>query len=481
MRLFLIMGHADLSSKLQRVLLQHQVRLKPVPFSSSRDSHETLKVYDDSRLQFIQEMLDQEDEPEDSSQEAQQVLSGLLDQDELQAPTSPASNPVLARSDGADLEGLLVACAEAVAANDSAQAYELVEELTSFAYSGESSLHRAVLYFTNALVARLRGYGAQMYRIMSKEVSIRQTLAVQMNLPVLRATEFFANQTILEACRGQRNLKLHIVDYGIFYGCQWPSLIEALSQRDEGPPKKMMITGIELTSIAEASMRQTGEGLIAYAKSCGVPLEFQPVVSNTWEKAEPRYHLSSDEFLVINCKLRMRHLREDGYILMESPRKIFFKNIARLKPALFVQCVVTTDLSSPFFIHRFREAWRDIHIRMEQIEETMQVIDPPKLEYLNRLMEKTVMNMVACEGADRIERLSSYKTWNYLATRAGFEKLPISNQALQMVKLVWTSHKKFTYGIDEKWLLLGWKDVTLTAMSAWQPMCSTFPFIKEKN
>jgi len=53
----------------------------------------------------------------------------------------------------------------------------------------------------------------------------------------------FSNKTIYNAVAGKR--KLHIVDYGLSYGFQWPALFFLLGTREGGPPEVRM-TGIDV-------------------------------------------------------------------------------------------------------------------------------------------------------------------------------------------------------------------------------------------
>ncbi|WP_423787577.1 GRAS family protein, partial [Klebsiella pneumoniae] len=61
--------------------------------------------------------------------------------------------------------------------------------------------------------------------------------------PFKKISIFFANRMILE--RASNATTLHIIDFGIQYGFQWPVLIQLLSRRTGGAPK-LRITGIEL-------------------------------------------------------------------------------------------------------------------------------------------------------------------------------------------------------------------------------------------
>ena len=91
----------------------------------------------------------------------------------------------------------------------------------------------------------MSGTGAQLYTALSKQ---RPTVAQMLkgfrlfyeNVPFIHTAQNFANETIFEAFLGAS--RVHIVDYGISYGLQWPYLINRLSQRRGGPPH-LRITG----------------------------------------------------------------------------------------------------------------------------------------------------------------------------------------------------------------------------------------------
>ncbi|XP_002977081.2 scarecrow-like protein 31 [Selaginella moellendorffii] len=466
---------SDLCLQLRAALLRHQIPLEPVQAQISSQQHHS--IFDRSRLDYLTRILEENDEElllqlPQQQQTSYQVL--LRELTECLSPNSCASSSLSmdtaspphfpSRTSTVSFHSLLMDCARAVAANNSTDVHELVREIRTLASPQSRPVEKAALYFTNALVARLAGCGARMYAAMRQDVTRIQSISIRMNLPSLRATERFANQMILDACRGAK--RVHIVDYGILYGDQWPSLIKALSERAEGPPL-FKITGIDFPSLV--NLEKTGNRLVDYAESCGMHLEFHSIATAAWESAQPRYHLFS-ELLFVNCQLRMRHIREDGII--DSPRKLFFEKILSFKPVMFFQSVVHADIGSPFFIHRFDGAWRSFLARLESFEETMklELIDQSQLDFMDKFIEKCAMGAIACDGQNRVERISSYKTWDRLARKGQFGQLPVSKRALEMVMSVWSGHENFTYGMDENWLLLGWKDVVLNALSVWEPI-----------
>ncbi|XP_024543121.1 scarecrow-like protein 34 [Selaginella moellendorffii] len=157
--------------------------------------------------------------------------------------------------------------------------------------------------------------------------------------------------------------RVHIIDYGVLYGDQWPSLIKALSERAEGLPL-FKITGINFPS--RVNLEKTG-----WSTTCGMHLELHSIATVAWESAQPRYHPLDV------ARLRGRDHRQ--------PRKLFFEKILSFKPVMLFQSVVHADISSPFFIHRFDRAWRSFLARLESFEETMKLglIDQSQLDFMD--------------------------------------------------------------------------------------------------
>ncbi|KAI4339185.1 hypothetical protein MLD38_024150 [Melastoma candidum] len=45
------------------------------------------------------------------------------------------------------------------------------------------------------------------------------------------------------------------------------------------------------------------------------------------------------------------------------------------------------------------------------------------------------MNVIACEGSERIERPETYKQWQMRNTRAGFRQLPLNREIVEMRRI----------------------------------------------
>jgi GRAS domain family len=119
--------------------------------------------------------------------------------------------------------------------------------------------------------------------------------------PLKRVAYHFANKSILNNVTTAS--EIHIIDFGIFFGFQWPSLIQALAKR-EGRFPKLWITGVDFPQpgfrLAER-VKEIGRMLKNYVRDFEVPFEYQGVVASQWESiCFDDFSIKEDEVLIIN-------------------------------------------------------------------------------------------------------------------------------------------------------------------------------------
>jgi hypothetical protein len=69
-------------------------------------------------------------------------------------------------------------------------------------------------------------------------------LSLNQITPFIRFSHLTANQAILEAVQGGQQA-IHIIDFDIMHGVQWPPLMQALADRPNNtlhPPPMLLIT-----------------------------------------------------------------------------------------------------------------------------------------------------------------------------------------------------------------------------------------------
>ncbi|CDP09654.1 unnamed protein product [Coffea canephora] len=258
--------------------------------------------------------------------------------------------------------------------------------------------------------------------------------------PFKRMSNIFADKSIGRLTKGARCL--HIIDFGIAYGFQWPCLIQGLSLRPGGPPK-LRITGIDL-----------------------------PQPAKRWETIQLEdLKIGKGETIVVNCLYRLRHI-PDETAEGSTARDDVLNLIKKINPDFFVHGVTNGTYNVPFFVTRFREALHHFSSLFDMLEKTVPQSDQDRMLFEKEVLGRDSMNVIACEGSQRIERPETYKQWHVRNQRAGFSQLPLNQDIVREVraKVKLQYHKDFLVDEDGHWILQGWKGRVFYALSCWKPI-----------
>ncbi|XP_004295967.1 PREDICTED: scarecrow-like protein 14-like [Fragaria vesca subsp. vesca] len=374
-----------------------------------------------------------------------------------------------------DLRCLLISCAEAVAVDDRGTASELLKQIRQHSSPFGDYTQRLSHCFVNALEVRLAGTGSELYTTLAtKRASpadfskfYRALIAV---CPFLKMLMIFANQMIIKAA--EKAETLHIIDFGIRQGFQWPALIHCLSRRPGGPPK-LRITGLELTLSGchpEETVQETGHRLANYCKRFNVPFEYH-AIAKKWETVQlDELKVQRNEVLAVNCLCRFKYLLDET-VMVNSPRDTVLNIIRKLNPDIFVQSVVNGSHDAPFFVPRFREALFHFSALFDMLDTTLPREDQVRLGFEKEFIGREVMNIVACEGNNRIARPETYKQWQIRNMRAGFRLLPLDYEVVNKIKdkVKMEYHPNFVVNEDGHWMLHGWKGRMMFGCACWAP------------
>ncbi|KAL5549895.1 hypothetical protein UlMin_000071 [Ulmus minor] len=373
-----------------------------------------------------------------------------------------------------DLRTLLVQCAQAVAADDHRTAYELIKQVRRHSSPFGDGNQRLAYCFADGLEARLAGTGSQIYKgLISKRTVAADILkAYRLYLaacPFRKISNFASNKTIM--IKSAKATTVHVIDFGILYGFQWPTFIQRISVREGGPPK-LRITGIEFPQPGfrpAERVEETGRRLAAYAEAFKVPFEYN-AIAKQWETIKPEeLKIKKDEFLVVNCLYRAKNLLDES-VAVESARNVVLKLIRKVNPDIFIQGIVNGAYNAPFFVTRFREALFHFSAIFDMLETIVPRGEPERLLIEKEIFGKEALNVIACEGWERVERPETYKQWQIRILRSGFTQLPLSREIVKRAtEKVRNYHRDFILDEDNGWLLQGWKGRIIFALSSWKP------------
>jgi hypothetical protein len=154
-----------------------------------------------------------------------------------------------------------------------------------------------------------------------------------------------------------------------------------------------------------------------------------------------------------------------------SPRDSVLKLINRIKPDLFIHGVINGTFSGPFFTTRFKEALYYYSTLMDTFESTLEREDEGRIMFEREVIGRDALNVIACEGSERVERPETYKQWQARNLRIGFRKAKLDEGIVKHMRTVVKCryHRDFVINEDGNWLLQGWKGRTVCAISCWKP------------
>ncbi|KAJ3687694.1 hypothetical protein LUZ61_016858 [Rhynchospora tenuis] len=373
-----------------------------------------------------------------------------------------------------DLNTLLINCSDAVSINNRQLADELLKQIRNLSSRTGSGTQRLASILADGLEARLVGSGSELYRrLVTKRINTADVLKAYhlfiTAAPFYRVSFCFANTNILKLIGNAS--KVHIVDLGSNFGFQWPPLIQSLATRQGGPPK-LRITGVDFPQRGfhpSKRVEEIGKRLEDYARSFNVPFQYQGIASQ-WESiCIEDINIIDDEVLIINSICQFRRVRDETSTT-NSPRNRVLQLIRQMKPQLFIQGIFNATFSS-FFNMRFKQVLSCYSMSFDVFDSLIPRENEQRHLIENDLLAPVIINLIACEGSDWLERPETYKKWQLRNARAGFEQLQLDPVVVNecQKKLRYGYDKRFFVEEDGKWLLQGWKGRIRYALSTWKP------------
>ncbi|XWS51633.1 hypothetical protein CRYUN_Cryun11dG0000500 [Craigia yunnanensis] len=389
---------------------------------------------------------------------------------------------------------LLISCAELVSQSDFPAANRLLSILSSNSSPYGDSIERLVHQFTKALslrINRLHGPGRLLLMMnincpIAAAATATATIAnydidpslqscyLSLNqiTPFIRFAHLTANQAILEAIQvGQQSI--HILDFDIMHGVQWPPLMQALAERSANtlhPPPMLRITG---TGHDLNILHRTGDRLFKFAQSLGLRFQFHPLLVLNNDPTSVAINLPSmvtilpHEALAVNCMLYLHRLLKDD----SRDLRLFLHNIKALNPTVVTIAEREANHNHPLFLQRFVEALDYYTAIFDSLEATLPPNSRERLAMEQIWFGREIVDIVAAEGGNRRERHERLETWEVMLRSSGFSNVPLSPFAHSQAKLLLRLHypsEGYQLQILNNSFFLGWQNRALFSVSSWR-------------
>ncbi|KAE8666520.1 esterase/lipase/thioesterase family protein [Hibiscus syriacus] len=391
---------------------------------------------------------------------------------------------VLEDGKGLHLIHLLLITATSVDENNVISALDNLAQLYQTVSLTGDSVQRVVAYFADSLLARLLTRKSPFYDMIMKEPTIEEEFLAFTCLyrasPYYQFAHFTANQAIIEAFEKEEdvnNRTLHVIDFDVSYGFQWPSLIQSLSEKaTTGNRISLRLTGFTRSL---AQLQETESRLVSFAKGFrNLVFEFQGLLRGS---KLINLRKKKNETVAVNLVFHLNTLNKSTKV-SET-----LKSVHSLRPSIVVLVEQEGSGSPRSFLSRFMESLHYFAAMFDSLDDCLPLESAERLSIEKKHLGKEIKSVINFdkdeEDSESFPSYEKMETWKNRMESHGFEGMKLSSKCLIQAKLLLkiTTHYSplqcegdvnggfRVFERDEaKALSLGWQDRCLLTASAWQ-------------
>ncbi|KAK7342574.1 hypothetical protein VNO80_25529 [Phaseolus coccineus] len=370
------------------------------------------------------------------------------------------------------LKQWLIVSAKALSENNIKDFDQLIEKARSVVSITGEPIQRLGAYLVEGLVARKEASGNNIYHALRCREPDGKDLLSYMQLlyeicPYLKFGYMAANGAIAEACRDEDHI--HIIDFQIGQGIQWMTLLQALAARPGGAPH-VRITGIDdpLSKYVRGDgLEAVGKRLAEISQTFNIPVEFHSVPVLAPYVTEDMLDIRPGEALAVNFSLQLHHTADES-VDMSNPRDGLLRLVKSLSPKVTTLIEQESNTNTTPFFNRFIETLDYYLAIFESIDVSLARKSKDRINVEQHCLARDIVNIIACEGKERVERHELLGKWKSRLTMAGFSQYPLSSYVNSVIRSLLRCYSEH-YNLVEKdgAMLLGWKDRNLISASAW--------------
>ncbi|KAK1436208.1 hypothetical protein QVD17_01986 [Tagetes erecta] len=382
---------------------------------------------------------------------------------------------------GFEIISLLLACLEAISVKNIPAINHYVSKLGELASpNGNSSICRLASYYTEALALRVSRIWPSIFQISTpRDVNlIEEDNGTALRLlnqatPIPKFIHFTSNEILLRSFEGKD--RVHVIDFDIKQGLQWPSFFQSLASRTN-PPSHVRITGV---GESKQDLIQTGARLSGFAEALNLEFEFHPVVDRLEDVRLWMLHVKEGETVGVNCLLQLHKMLYDG---TGGALKDFLGLIRSTNPSVVVVAEQESEHNGVVLENRVSNSLKYYSAIFDCIDSVFPLQNSNRIK-IEESFGREIRNIIACEGLERFERHVGFDQWWKSMTELGrFRNVGINDrefvQSQMILKMYHSPHGPNAFKVEKRpsdgsaaaaGVTLTWSDQPLYTVSAWSP------------
>ncbi|KAL0365824.1 UNVERIFIED_CONTAM: GRAS family protein RAM1 [Sesamum radiatum] len=376
---------------------------------------------------------------------------------------------------GLHLIHLLLISATSINENNISSAVKNLCELYQNVCLTGDSVQRLAAYFADGLMARLLTRNSPFYDMIMKGPTPDEEFLAFTELykvsPLHQFAHFTANQAILEAFEREENTNnraLHVIDFDISYGFQWPSLMQSLSE-NATPTNRVLL---KMTGFGKSmeELQETESRLVSFAKGFrNIVFEFHGLLRGS-KLMKPK--VKKSETVAVNLVFHLSSL--NSYSKISDTLKYAHS----LHPSVVVLVQQEGSRNTHNFLSRFMDSLHYFAGMFDSLDDYLPLDSAERLSIEKNLLGKEIKCVMNYDKEnEHSPRFEEMETWKGRMERHGFQGLRQSSNSVMQAKLLlkFRSHSSGEkYGgfrvferDDGKAISLGWQEKFLITASSW--------------
>lgn len=247
------------------------------------------------------------------------------------------------------------------------------------------------------------------------------------------------------------------------------TLLQALAAKPSGAPR-VRITGIDdpVSKYARGDgLEAVGRRLAAISQKFNILVEFNPIPVFAPDVTLDMLGVRPGEALAVNFPLQLHHTPDES-VDLNNPRDGLLRMIKSLNPKVVTLVEQESNTNTAAFLPRFVETLNYYLAMFESIDVTVPRDQKERINVEQHCLARDIVNVIACEGRERVERHELFGKWRSRFTMAGFRQCPLSSYVNSVIRnLLRCYSEHYTLVEMDGAMLLGWKDRALVSASAW--------------